>query len=73
MVFLTALFYIPPTKESVILGVILYWVRMFGVTAGYHRFFSHRAYTSKLKTQAPRSAARESNGTPGFTRLLYFY
>src|ERR1700754_2845467 len=24
----------------------LYWLRMFGVTAGYHRYFSHRAYTT---------------------------
>ena len=27
----------------------LYWLRMFGVTAGYHRYFSHRAFaTSRL-------------------------
>ena len=24
--------------------VALYWVRMFGVTAGYHRYFAHRSY-----------------------------
>ena len=24
----------------------LYWLRMFGVTAGYHRYFSHRAYAA---------------------------
>ena len=32
-----------------------------------------RCLRLSLKTQASRSAARESNGTPGFTRLLYFY
>ena len=26
------------------LGVALYLVRMFAVTAGYHRYFSHRTY-----------------------------
>ncbi len=27
-----------------ILAVVLFWARMFGVTAGYHRYFSHRTY-----------------------------
>jgi stearoyl-CoA desaturase (Delta-9 desaturase) len=27
-----------------VLCVALYFIRMFGVTAGYHRYFSHRAY-----------------------------
>ena len=30
--------------EAVILAVVLWAVRMFGVTAGYHRYFSHRTY-----------------------------
>jgi len=31
------------------LAVLLYYVRMFGVTAGYHRYFSHRSYrTSRV-------------------------
>ncbi len=30
--------------EAVVLCVALYAVRMFGVTAGYHRYFSHRTY-----------------------------
>jgi len=32
------------TWPAVGLGVLLYVVRMFGVTAGYHRYFSHRSY-----------------------------
>jgi stearoyl-CoA desaturase (delta-9 desaturase) len=28
----------------VILGIALYWLRMFGITGGYHRYFSHRTY-----------------------------
>ncbi len=27
-----------------ILALVLYWVRMFGVTGGYHRYFAHRTY-----------------------------
>jgi stearoyl-CoA desaturase (Delta-9 desaturase) len=27
-----------------VVAVALYYVRMFGITAGYHRYFSHRAY-----------------------------
>ena len=30
--------------EAVALGVFLWAIRMFGVTAGYHRYFSHRTY-----------------------------
>ena len=34
---------------SVGLAVGLYYLRMFGVTAGYHRYFSHRSFkTSRL-------------------------
>lgn len=29
----------------------LYWLRMFGVTAGYHRYFSHRAFTTSRAFQ----------------------
>ncbi len=32
------------TTTSIILAVTLYVVRMFGVTAGYHRYFSHRSF-----------------------------
>src|SRR5215217_2312460 len=34
------------TWEAVVLGIVLYWLRMFGITAGYHRFFSHRSYAT---------------------------
>lgn len=37
------------TKEAIILCVVLYFVRMFGITAGYHRYFSHKSYkTSRV-------------------------
>jgi stearoyl-CoA desaturase (Delta-9 desaturase) len=37
------------TTEAAICCVVLYFVRMFGVTAGYHRYFSHRTFkTSRV-------------------------
>ena len=32
------------TWEWVLLAVVSYYIRMVGVTAGYHRYFSHRSY-----------------------------
>src|ERR1700748_3839775 len=35
--------------KLLLLAVIFYYVRMFGVTAGYHRYFSHRTFrTSRV-------------------------
>jgi stearoyl-CoA desaturase (delta-9 desaturase) len=41
----------PPTLRLVGLAVALYAVRMFAVTAGYHRYFSHRAYRTSRPMQ----------------------
>ena len=32
------------TARAVVLGVVLYAVRMFFITAGYHRYFAHRSF-----------------------------
>ena len=32
------------TWQAAALGIGLYWLRMFGITGGYHRYFSHRTY-----------------------------
>jgi stearoyl-CoA desaturase (delta-9 desaturase) len=32
------------SRKAVILGVVLYFVRMLAITAGYHRYFAHRTY-----------------------------
>jgi len=32
------------TWQAVVLAIVLYVVRIFGITAGYHRYFSHRSY-----------------------------
>ena len=39
------------TATALILCVVLYVVRMFGVTAGYHRYFSHRSYKTSRVVQ----------------------
>ena len=31
------------TWQAVIIGVVLYWGRIFAIGAGYHRYISHRA------------------------------
>ena len=37
------------TTTSLVMAFVLYVVRMFGVTAGYHRYFSHRSFkTSRV-------------------------
>ncbi|HVJ33960.1 MAG TPA: acyl-CoA desaturase [Terriglobia bacterium] len=34
------------TWQAAVLCFALYWLRMFGIGAGYHRYFSHRAYAT---------------------------
>jgi len=34
------------TWQSIAICALLYWLRMFAVSAGYHRYFSHRAYAT---------------------------
>jgi stearoyl-CoA desaturase (delta-9 desaturase) len=37
------------TWQAIAICIVLYWLRMFAITAGYHRYFSHRAYaTSRI-------------------------
>ena len=39
------------TWEAVAIGFCLYWLRIFAIGAGYHRYFSHRAYATSRGTQ----------------------
>ena len=34
------------TWQAVVICVVLYWARIFAIGAGYHRYFSHRAYST---------------------------
>ncbi|MFK4384601.1 fatty acid desaturase [Bradyrhizobium daqingense] len=36
---------------AVAMCIVLYWLRMFAITAGYHRYFSHRAYSTSRTFQ----------------------
>ena len=37
--------------QATAICVALYWLRMFAITAGYHRYFSHRAYSTSRTFQ----------------------
>jgi stearoyl-CoA desaturase (Delta-9 desaturase) len=39
-----AAFWYPPTLELVLLAAASYALRMWAVTAGYHRYFAHRTF-----------------------------
>lgn len=39
-----AVFFVPFSWQYVVLAVGLYYLRMFGITAGYHRYFAHKSY-----------------------------
>ena len=39
------------TWQSVVLCAALYWLRIFAIGAGYHRYFSHRAFTTSRTFQ----------------------
>jgi stearoyl-CoA desaturase (Delta-9 desaturase) len=39
------------TWQAVMIGIGLYWLRIFGIGAGYHRYFSHRAYATSRAGQ----------------------
>jgi stearoyl-CoA desaturase (delta-9 desaturase) len=39
------------TWEALAICVALYWVRIFAIGAGYHRYFSHRAYSTSRTFQ----------------------
>lgn len=42
---------VPLTWTSAILLISLYLLRMFGITAGYHRYFAHRSYRTSRAFQ----------------------
>lgn len=44
-------FFTGVTTKAIVLGVVLYVVRAFFITAGYHRYFAHRAFKVGRVTQ----------------------
>ncbi|NJK88213.1 MAG: acyl-CoA desaturase [Myxococcales bacterium] len=49
VVVLVGVFLVPFSWPAFAFGVALYFLRMFGITAGYHRYFAHRGF----KTSRP--------------------
>ena len=39
------------TWQAVVMCIVLYWARIFAIGAGYHRYFSHRAYATSRTFQ----------------------
>src|SRR4029079_2250449 len=39
------------TWQSIVICIALYWLRIFAIGAGYHRYFSHRAYSTSRAFQ----------------------
>lgn len=46
-----AAFWAGVSLEALLLCLALYLIRMFGITAGYHRYFSHRSYRTSRAFQ----------------------
>jgi len=46
-----AAFFTGVTWSAVAVCLALFWLRMFSVTAGYHRYFSHRSYKTSRTFQ----------------------
>jgi stearoyl-CoA desaturase (Delta-9 desaturase) len=53
------------TLEAVALGVALYLLRMFGVCAGYHRYFAHRAFKTSRAGQFILACLAQSSAQRG--------
>jgi stearoyl-CoA desaturase (Delta-9 desaturase) len=48
------------TWQAVAICVTLYWLRIFAIGAGYHRYFSHRAYSTSRAFQLLLAFAAQS-------------
>src|SRR4051794_10961186 len=44
-------FFVPASRGVLLLAIATYLVRMWGITAGYHRYFSHRAFKTSRAFQ----------------------
>jgi stearoyl-CoA desaturase (Delta-9 desaturase) len=46
-----AAFWTGITWSALVICIVLYWLRIFAIGAGYHRYFSHRAYVTSRSFQ----------------------
>ena len=49
------------TWQAVVIGMTIYWLRMFAIGAGYHRYFSHRSYSTSRLFQFILAALAQSS------------
>ena len=56
-----AAFWTGITWRAVAIGVAIYWLRMFAIGAGYHRYFSHRSYSTGRLFQFILAALAQSS------------
>lgn len=60
-----AAFFVPPTPTLLAWMAGSYLLRMFGVTAGYHRYFSHRSYRLGRIAQFLMAVLAQTSGQKG--------
>lgn len=60
-----AAFLVPPTPALLAWMACSYLIRMFGVTAGYHRYFSHRSYRLGRIAQLFMAVLAQTSGQKG--------
>lgn len=53
------------TTESIVVCAVLYFVRMFAVTAGYHRYFAHKTYKTSRVFQFILALLAETSAQKG--------
>lgn len=62
---LLTLLWLPIRTPDLILCAVLYALRMFGVTAGYHRYFSHKAFQTNRVCQFLLACLAQSSAQKG--------
>jgi stearoyl-CoA desaturase (Delta-9 desaturase) len=56
------------TWQAIAICVGLYWLRIFAVGAGYHRYFSHRAYSTSRAFQFILALLAQSTDKADYVR-----
>jgi len=60
-----AVFFVPFSPKLLLWTAATYAIRMFGVTAGYHRYFSHRSYKLDRWAQFLMAVLAQTSGQKG--------
>ena len=58
-------FFFPVTLPCILIALISYGVRMFAITAFYHRYFAHRSFKTSRLGEFLGAALAFSSGQPG--------